>query len=140
MYYAYRFLQRLTDKYTLVQKAGSKAGKKDLRHAPNNEVSVRKKVSRHKTFSATVFFSVVTVKAFEHNSKYSLPISSSLHNIAEVLPVAGKVLANFLLIVPQQPVQSKYVAITDERQAVIDSVASWAIRCNIKEKPRVENQ
>lgn len=36
-------LQRLTDKYTLVQKAGSKAGKKDLRHAPSNEVSVRQK-------------------------------------------------------------------------------------------------
>lgn len=87
------------------------------------------------------FLFVIITEASESISKYSFPISSSLlPNISEVLPVAGKVLANFLLIVPQQPVQSKYIAITDERQAVIDSVASWAIRGNIKEKPRVQNQ
>lgn len=83
---------------------------------------------------------VIITKASESISKYSFPISNSLHNISEVLPVAGKVLANFLLIVPQQPVQSKNIAITDEGQAVIDSVASWAIGCNIKEKPGIENQ
>ena len=88
-----------------------------------------------------IFFSVIITKASESISKYSFPISNSLlHNIPEVLPVARKVLANFLLIVPQQAVQSKYIAITDEGQAVIDSVTSWAIRCNIKEKPRVQNQ
>ena len=88
-----------------------------------------------------ISFSVlITIKASESICKHSLPISSSLHSTPEALPVAGQVLANLLLIVPQQPVQSQNVAVADERQAVIDSVASRAVRCNIKEKPGVQNQ
>lgn len=36
--------------------------------------------------------------------------------------------------------QSQDVAIADERQAVIDCVASGAVGCNIQEKPGVQNQ
>lgn len=49
-------------------------------------------------------------------------------------PVAGEVLADLLLVVPQQPVKGKNVAVADERQAVVDRVAGRAVGGNVQEK------
>lgn len=56
------------------------------------------------------------------------------------VPVAGEVLADLLLVVPQQAVQGQDVAVADERQAVIDCVAGGAVGCDIQEKPGVGDQ
>lgn len=88
-----------------------------------------------------IFLSAIITKHLKVFPAIHFPSATPpLRTVLEVLPVAGKVLANFLLIVPQQPVQSKHVAIADEGQAVVDSVASRTIGCNIKEEPRVQNQ
>lgn len=52
-----------------------------------------------------------------------------------VVPVAGQVLADFLLVVPEQAVQGQHVAVADERQAVVDSVAGRAVGRDVQEKP-----
>lgn len=52
-----------------------------------------------------------------------------------VLPVAGQVLANSLLIVPQKTMQCEHIPITDERQTVIHRIAWRRVGCNIQEEP-----
>lgn len=51
-------------------------------------------------------------------------------------PVTRQILANFLLVVPQQPVQGQNIAITNEGQAVVERVTRRAIRGDVQEKSR----
>lgn len=51
------------------------------------------------------------------------------------IPVTREILANPLLIVPEQPVKGQNIAIADERQAVIDGVTWWGVGSNVQEKP-----
>lgn len=55
-------------------------------------------------------------------------------------PVAGQVLADFLLVVPEQAVQGQHVAVADEGQAVVDGVSGRAVGGNVKEEPAVQSQ
>lgn len=55
-----------------------------------------------------------------------------------VVPVAGQVLANALLVVPQQAVQRQHVAVADEGQAVVDRVAGRRVRRDVQEEPAAE--
>lgn len=55
-------------------------------------------------------------------------------------PVAGQVLADFLLVVPEQAVQRQHVAVADEGQAVVDGVAGRAVGRDVKEKPAIQTR
>lgn len=61
-----------------------------------------------------------------------------LHGIH--IPVTREILANPLLIVPEQPVKGQNIAITDKRQAMIDGVTWWGVRSNVQEKPAAEER
>lgn len=54
---------------------------------------------------------------------------------AAASPVAGQVLADFLLVVPEQAVQGQHVAVADEGQAVVHGVAGRAVGRDVQEKP-----
>lgn len=56
------------------------------------------------------------------------------------LPVTGEILANPLLVVPQQPVEGQHVAITNKGQAMIDRVTGRRVRSYVQEKPAVEKK
>lgn len=51
-------------------------------------------------------------------------------------PVTRQILADFLLVVPQQPVQGQNVPITNKGQAVVERVTRWAVRGDVEEKSR----
>lgn len=55
-------------------------------------------------------------------------------------PVAGEVLADPLLVVPQQAVEGQDVAVADEGQAVVDRVAGRRVRSDVQEKPAAEGK
>lgn len=56
------------------------------------------------------------------------------------VPVTREILANPLLIIPEQPVESQNIAITDKRQAMIDGVTWWGVWSNVQEKPAAAKQ
>lgn len=53
-------------------------------------------------------------------------------------PVTGEVLADPLLVVPQQAVEGQHIAVTDKGQTVVDRVAGRRVRRYVQEKPVVE--
>lgn len=56
------------------------------------------------------------------------------------LPVTGEILANPLLVVPQQAVEGQHIAITNKGQAMIDRVTGWRVGSYVQEKPAVEKK
>lgn len=59
---------------------------------------------------------------------------------APPLPVTGEILANPLLVVPQQAVEGQHIAIANKGQAMIDRVTGWRVRSYVQEKPAVEKK
>lgn len=71
---------------------------------------------------------------------FRVPGPNHRHRGGTDTPVTGEILADPLLIVPQQPVEGQHVAIADEGQAVIDRVTRGGVGSNVQEKPAAEER
>lgn len=50
------------------------------------------------------------------------------------VPVAGQVLTDPLLVIPEQAVQGEHISITNKRQAVVHRITRGRVRCYIQKK------